>query len=139
MPGGSPEAFVHRFVRALESSDMATVRASLHPEVRAHVTNAEGGTDLVEGAEALGRRFPYFASMADSFRAIVTQVHDMDARTVLFMVEIRAERLGRSLHNFAGIFLRLSASGAVTEYRMVVARAAESARFWFHERMEETT
>lgn len=109
---------------------MATVRASFDPQVRAFITNAEGGTDLVEGGEALGRRFPDFAAMADSFHATVTQVHEIDDRTVLFMIEIRAERLGRSLHNFAGIFLRLSAEGKTTEYRMVEALPAESQRFW---------
>jgi hypothetical protein len=126
----SPTAFVTRFVRAMASSDMATVRASFDPQVRAFITNAEGETDLVEGSEALGRRFPDFAAMADSFDATVTQVHEVDDRTVLFMVEIHAQRLGRSLHNFAGILLKLSAEGQMTEYRMVEALPAESDRFW---------
>jgi ketosteroid isomerase-like protein len=126
----SATTFVRRFVRAMESSDMATVLASFDPDVRAYVTNAEGGTDLVEGSEALGRRFPDFAAMADSFHATVTQVHEIDDRTVLFMVEIRAERRGRSLHNFAGILIRLSAAGKMTEYHMVEALPEESDRFW---------
>jgi hypothetical protein len=46
------------------------------------------------------------------------------------MVEIDAQRLGRTLHNFAGIFCRLSERGRMTEYRMVEARPAESDRFW---------
>jgi hypothetical protein len=126
----SPAAFVLHFVRAMECSDMATVRASFDPHVRAYITNAEGGTDLVEGSEALGQRFPDFGAMADSFHATVTQLHEIDDRTVLFMVEIRAERLGRSLHNFAGILVRLSAAGKMAEYRMVEALPAESERFW---------
>lgn len=130
MGAESPTAFVLRFVRAMESSDMATVRASFDPNVRAFVTNAEGGTDLVEGSEALGQRFPDFAAMADSFHATVTQVHQIDDRTVLFMIEIRAERLGRSLHNFAAALIRLSAGGKMTEYRMVEALPADSVRFW---------
>jgi hypothetical protein len=114
----------------MESSDMDTVVASFDPEVRAYVTNAQGDTDLVEGSEALGKRFPDFAAMADSFRVKVTQVHEIDDRTVLFMVEIRAERLGRSLHNFAGMLVHLSAEGRMTEYRMVEALPTESDRFW---------
>lgn len=46
------------------------------------------------------------------------------------MIEIRTERLGRSLHNSAGILIRLSARGKMTEYRMVEALPAESDRFW---------
>jgi hypothetical protein len=130
MPHESPTAFVRRFIEAMESSDMATVRASFDPQVRAFVTNAEGGTDLVEGSEALGQRFPDFAAMADSFSATVTQVHEIDDRTALFMVEIRAERLGRSLHNFAASLIRLSDEGKMTEYRMVEALPLESDRFW---------
>ena len=68
--------------------------------------------------------------MADSFRATVTQAHEIDDRTVLCMVEIRAERLGASLHNFAGILIRLSEEGRMTEYRMVEALPEESDRFW---------
>jgi hypothetical protein len=60
----------------------------------------------------------------------VTQVHEIDDRTVLFMIEIRAERLGRALHNFAGILIRLSTEGKMIEYRMVEALPAESDRFW---------
>jgi SnoaL-like protein len=130
MPLVSPTAFVRRFIEAMDSSDMATVQASFDPQVRAFVTNAEGGTDLVEGSEALGQRFPDFAAMADSFSATVTQVHDIDDQTALFMVEIRAERLGRSLHNFAAGLIRLSEEGKMTEYRMVEALPLESDRFW---------
>jgi hypothetical protein len=114
----------------MESSDMETIAASFDPEVRAYVTNAQGGTDLVVGSEDLQERFPDFGAMADEFRATVTQVHEIDQQTVLFMVEIHAKRNGRSLHNFAGIFVRLSESGRMVEYRMVEALPEESDRFW---------
>jgi hypothetical protein len=126
----SPAAFARRFVQAMDNSDMAIVRSSFAPDVRAFITNASGSTDLLEGSEALGQRFPDFAAMADSFQATVTQVHEIDDRTVLFMVEIKAERLGRSLHNFAGILIRLTDDGKMAEYRMVEALPAESDRFW---------
>ncbi len=126
----SPSAFVHRFVAAMEASDMETVAACFDPTVRAFITNAAGGTDLVEGSDNLRRRFPDFAAMADTFQANVTQVHEITASTVLFMVEIRAERKGRSLHNFAGILIRLSDEGRMTEYHMVEALPEESDRFW---------
>lgn len=67
------------------------------------MTNAQGGTDLVGGSEDLQKRFPDFGAMADEFRAPVTQVHEIDQQTVLFLVEIPAKRKGRSLHNFAGL------------------------------------
>ncbi len=100
------------------------------PVCTLYITNASGGTDLVEGKEAFLGRFPDFAAMADSFRATVTQVHEIDDWSALVMVEIQAERRGRSLHNFAGLLIRLSADGRMTEYRMVEALPEESDRFW---------
>jgi hypothetical protein len=126
----SPAAFVRRFVAAMEASDMEAIASSFDPHVRAFITNAAGGTDSVEGSRELLGRFPAFASMADSFEAVTTQVHEIDDRSVLAMVEIRAHRKGRSLHNFAGILIRLSQEGRMTEYRMVEALPEESDRFW---------
>ena len=45
------------------------------------------------------------------------------------MVEIRAHRGDRSLHNFAAHLLRV-AGGRVAEWRMVDAKPAESDAFW---------
>ncbi len=126
----TPRAFADQFVNAMATSDMAHIAASIHPSVRAYITNASGGSDEVTGREALLERLPDFASMADSFNARITQSHEVDDRTVLTMVEIRAQRLGRSLHNFAGILLRLSGDGRLIEYRMVEALPEESDRFW---------
>jgi ketosteroid isomerase-like protein len=126
----SPGAFVRRFVAAMEASDMEAIASSFDPDVRAFITNAAGGTDYVEGSEALLERFPDFASMADSFEAVTTQVHEIDDRSVLTMVEIHARRKGRSLHNFAGILIHLSDEGRMSEYRMVEALPEESDRFW---------
>ncbi len=56
----------------------------------------------------------------------------VDPDCVLTMVEIRAERGGRSLHNYAAHLLRV-ANGRITEWRMVdgawVVREKEFARY----------
>jgi limonene-1,2-epoxide hydrolase len=126
----TPTELVRNFVEAMNTSDMAAVADSFDPGVEAYIGNAQGGTDKVVGRDEMLARFPDFAAMADSFRATVTQIHEIDARTVLFMVEIDAQRLGNTLHNFAGIFCRLSEQGRISEYRMVEALPAESDRFW---------
>ena len=48
---------------------------------------------------------------------------------VLLMVEVRAERGGRTLHNFAGHLLRIE-GGRIAEWWMVDAKPAESDTFW---------
>ena len=122
--------FADVFVRAMVSSDLGAIAASIDPEVQAYVTNASGGSDLVSGRQAFLARFPDFAAMADSFAATITQLHEIDDLTTLFMIEIEAERLGRSLHNFAGVLIRLSAGGTLLEYRMVEAQPEYSDEFW---------
>jgi hypothetical protein len=126
----TPTELVRNFVQAMNTSDMATVADSFDPGVEAYIGNARGGTDKVVGRDEMLARFPDFAAMADPFRARVTQVHEIDARTVLFMVEINAQRRGNTLHNFAGIFCRLSEQSRMVEFRMVEALPAESDRFW---------
>ena len=53
----------------------------------------------------------------------------VDADKVLLMVEVRAERGGRRLHNFAGHLLRID-GGRIAEWWMVDAKPAESDEFW---------
>ena len=53
----------------------------------------------------------------------------VDPDRVLLMVEIHAERQGRTLHNFAAHLLRFD-GGLIGEWRMVDAKPAESDRFW---------
>jgi ketosteroid isomerase-like protein len=59
----------------------------------------------------------------------LTQVVDVDEVRTLAMVEIRAERDGRTLHNFAG-FLVVVRDGVISELWMVDAKPAESDLFW---------
>jgi hypothetical protein len=59
----------------------------------------------------------------------VTQLVAVDAERFLAMVEIRAERNGMTLHNFAA-FLGRTAGGQVHELWMVDARPAYSDAFW---------
>jgi hypothetical protein len=47
----------------------------------------------------------------------------------LVMVEVRARRKGRSLHNYPAHQLRV-ADGLITDWRMVDAKPSESDEFW---------
>ena len=62
-------------------------------------------------------------------RRAVTQTLVVDATRVMTMVEIRAERDGRALHNFAA-FLAEVEDGRVRRLWMVDARPAYSEEFW---------
>lgn len=96
----------------------------------AYVTNAEGGTEEVAGRDAYLSRIEAMDLPAARFSVELTQPPvPVDPDRVLVMVEIRAERAGKSLHNFAAHLLRI-VSGQITEWRMVDAKPAESDAFW---------
>ena len=64
------------------------------------------------------------------FRVELTQPPvEIESDKVLLMVEVHAERGGRSLHNFAGHLLRLDGE-QIAEWWMVDAKPAESDQFW---------
>jgi hypothetical protein len=59
----------------------------------------------------------------------VTQVVEIDAQRALAMVEIRARRGGRNLHNFAAFLARVG-DGQIAELWMVDALPEYSDEFW---------
>ncbi len=75
----------------------------------------------------------------ESFRAMdvpsanleltVPNIVEVEPGRVLVMVVVRAERDGRSLHNFSGQLATVR-DGRITELWMVDALPAESDRFW---------
>lgn len=133
MPSGQdnqPAVTTKRLLEAFSAADLDGMRATLDPDVVAHITNAEGGVDEVRGREPLLSRIEAMDLQSASFSVELTQPPvPVDPDRVLTMVEIRAERGGRSLHNYAAHLLRV-ANGRITEWRMVDAKPAESDRFW---------
>jgi len=121
------EARAREFFDAYGRGDLDAVRAALDPELVSYVTNADGGADVVSGRDEYMQRLPDLHAAGGSIG--LTQVLGVDDRWVLAMVEIRAEREGRSLHNHAGFLLELSDSG-IARMWMVDALPEYSAEFW---------
>jgi ketosteroid isomerase-like protein len=122
-------ATTRRFLQAFSGADVATMRSLLADDARAYITNAQGGVDRVDGAEAYLARVAAMDLPSADFAVTLTQLADVAPEQVLAMVEIRARRGGRSLHNYAAHLLTIQA-GRITELRMVEAKPAESAQFW---------
>lgn len=125
-----PIATVRRFLDAFSAADLDGMRATLAEDLVAYVTNAEGGMDRVEGREGYLGRVGAMDLPSARFSVELTQPPvPVDRDRVLVMVEVRAERGARSLHNFAAHLLRV-ADGRVAEWWMVDAKPAESDAFW---------
>jgi ketosteroid isomerase-like protein len=125
-----PAVVASRFLEAFSAADFERMRALLAEDVVAYVTNAEGGMDKVEGQDAYLGRLEAMDLRSARFSVELTQPPvAVDPDQVLVMVEIHANRGGRSLHNFAAHLLSI-ADGRITDWRMVDAKPSESDEFW---------
>ena len=130
MESSEPAEVARRFLEAFSAADLERMRALLAESLVAYVTNAEGGMDKVEGRDEYLSRVEAMDLPSARFSIELTQPPvAVDSDQVLVMVEIRAQRGDRSLHNFAAHLLRI-AGGRITEWRMVDAKPAESDEFW---------
>ena len=112
---------------AFGRSDLEGMRAVLANDMVAHITNSTGGTDRVEGVDGFMARLPDVSGATWSTE--VTQVAPVDDERVMTMVEVKASRKGKELHNFAAFLTRI-VGGKVRELWMVEARPAYSDEFW---------
>jgi ketosteroid isomerase-like protein len=127
---GETTRLTGRLLEAFTAARIDRMRPLLAEDLVAYITNAEGGMDRVEGGEAYLERVAAMDLEAAEFSVAPTQPPiAVDAEQVLLMVEIRARRGDRTLHNYAAHLLRV-AGGRVTEWRMVDAKPEESDAFW---------
>jgi ketosteroid isomerase-like protein len=116
-----------RLFEAYAAGDLDSVRGMLADDLTAYVTNAAAGVDEVRGLDAYMERLPDLHAAGGRLR--ITQVLPVDGERVLTMVEIRAERGGRELHNFAAFLAEVS-EGKLAKLWMVEALPAYSDEFW---------
>lgn len=127
---GEPVAVVEAFLNAFNAGDLAALRACLADGAVAFVTGPDGRPSEMTGAEAYVAAIEAMNLPAVDYSVTLTQAPVLvgDGR-VLAMVEVRAHREGRSLHNFAAHLIRV-VEGRIAELRMVEAKPAESDAFW---------
>jgi ketosteroid isomerase-like protein len=119
-----------RFIAAFSAADFGAMRELLAPDLVAWVTDADGAMQRLEGRDDYLGRVEAMDLPAARFSVELTQAPvEVDDDKVLLMVEVHAERGGRTLHNFAGHLLRID-RGRIAEWWMVDAKPAESDAFW---------
>jgi hypothetical protein len=118
---------IRSFVEAYAAGDRAGMESLLSASLEAYVTNAEAGVDRVDGVNAYLERLPDIVGADFSLR--VTQSVLVAPDQALTMVEVRARRGDRDLHNFAAFLSRVR-EGQIVELWMVDALPAYSDAFW---------
>jgi ketosteroid isomerase-like protein len=125
----NPNQVARSLIEAFSAADFDAMRALLADDLRAYVTNADGGIDEVVGADAYLARVEAMDLPSARFSVSVTQMVAPSSKQVMVMVEVRAARGGRSLHNHAAHLLSVR-DGRIGEWRMVEALPADSDAFW---------
>lgn len=123
------EGIVTDFIEAFGRGDYDRMGSLLAEDTRSYVTNAGGSVTLVEGRDAYMNAIESVDYKAVGPSIAITQILTVKPGQVMAMVEIKAERKGRVLHNFAA-FLMDVAGGKIRALRMVEALPAYSDEFW---------
>jgi ketosteroid isomerase-like protein len=121
------ERLARELFEAYGAADLETMRSLLAEDLTAYITTADAGVDWVAGREAFMSRLPDLEGAQLS--TAITQIVAIDEERVMTMLEVKAERKGRTLHNFAAFLARVG-EGQVAELWMVEAKPAYSAEFW---------
>ena len=85
--------------------------------------------DKVQGREALMKRIRAMNVVGVKFRITITQMVTIKPEQGLVMVEIKAIREGKTLHNFAAFLIHVKNS-RINNLWMVEASPAHSDKFW---------
>jgi ketosteroid isomerase-like protein len=123
-------AVSRRYLDAFSAANIDGMRALLVEDMVAYITNGSGGMDEVRGRDTCLARIAALDLPSAQFSVNLTQPPVVvSPDQVLIMIEIRAERRGRFLHNFAAHLLRIT-NEQITDRWMVDAKPAGSDKFW---------
>lgn len=128
MPPDEREILMRDFIDAFARNDLGAMGTMLSECFIGHITTTNGGTRDVTAAEYLDGVAAMGVPSA-ALRLALPDVTLVGANQVMVMVEVHAERRGRSLHNFSGQLATID-SGTISELWMVEALPARSDAFW---------
>lgn len=120
---------VRRFIESFGAYDLERMAACLAPDVMSFITNATGGITPVNGRDAFVQSIDAMDIATVKPSVGITQLVSISENQVMVMVEIKAERKGRSLHNFSAFLIDVE-NALMTRLYMVEALPAYSDAFW---------
>lgn len=125
----NPSTIVRRFIDALNNADLAGASEFLAQDVVADITQADASTAQLTGREAYMAAIEALdlPAVRPTIKAI--QIVEVSGNQAMAMVEIKAQRKGRRLHNFTAQLMTI-ADGLIHRIWMVDALPAESDFFW---------
>lgn len=120
---------IESFFNAFAKGDISAMRVCLNDNVKSYITQATADVALLDGAEALLDNLTQMNTQVIKPSIQITQLAEFNQNQALVMIEIKATRRGKQLHNFAA-FLLSFVQDKISEIRMVEALPAYSNEFW---------
>lgn len=122
------ELIVTDFINSFTSGDFGKVKDLLAENVTAYITNADAKVNELKGPLA------FMASIPNDILTIkpkvaITQLLSINSNQILVMVEVKAQRKGKELHNHAAYLMNVN-EDKISEIWMVEALPAYSDEFW---------
>lgn len=120
---------IRTFIDAFNAADLEGMASCLAENLVAAVTQRDGSTTQVEGRDAYMTLIAQLDIGTVQPRLTITQIADVTEDQVLVMIEVKAARKGRRLHNFAA-YLMIFRDLKIEKIWMVEALPEESDTFW---------
>ncbi len=118
-----------KFIELFTKLDFGSILDLLTDDVVAHITNTDGGEDIVTGRHNYLTRLNQMDIRDVELNIRPTQLVTVEENLTMVMVEILATKNNKKLHNYATHLLAFRA-GKIKEIWMVEALPAKSAEFW---------
>ena len=123
------EKTTEEFFHSFETGSREAMQNTLAENLKSYITNAEGGVFLLNGRDVFIDNIEALDVKTVKPEVNITQMTRINQNQTMTMIEIKAKRKGKSLHNFAA-FLFTFEDGLINEIRMVEALPAYSDEFW---------
>ena len=124
----SAEKIVSLFISSFSNADYDQMNELLAENVVSYITNAEASVNKLQGRSAFMGSIPCDVTNVKP-QVRITQLLTVKHNQVLVMVEVKAERKGKKLHNHAAYLINVE-NGKISEIWMVEALPAYSDEFW---------
>jgi len=120
---------VGTFIDAFNAADLETMASCLAETLVAEVTQRDGSTTQVEGRDSYMNLIAQLDIGTVQPKLTITQIADVNDDKVLVMIEVKAVRKERRLHNFAAYLMTIR-DLKIARIWMVEALPEESDTFW---------
>lgn len=120
---------VRSFIEAFNAGNLPAMAESLAEDLLADVTQGDGSTRKVNGRDAYMTLIEQLDIPTVQPKLTISQIAEISAEQVMLMIEVRASRKGRKLHNFAAYLVTVK-NQKMQQIWMVEALPAQSDAFW---------